>query len=677
MKYINQDIYTNVYKPNKNAMIVGSFNNVEEHKANFESFAERSGEIVNNLSGGKIDRVGFDFLPPLKQAGAMKASAMIVEHWFINGFTIADINNSINVGSLSTSQVKTVDGKFVNIVPSPVIALLKDADLWVGTVFGLNVDRELQSYGLSPQDILTYADAYALFQLKGKYDDNFHKDIDLLPELTGQEDMFRYIKIAETTRAKVSFEVQGGSDNFLYKGLVFFDRENPGKNRVYVYTTETLIDADLPQIYYEVAEDGLTSSIYIMVKDDISETDLLLQSIFADFAGDYGLMGSRTIEDGLSLIPSLSVFQQANIDDLRADILAIEPRLTQIDQDIEIIKTITPRVDSLEAQKQLDRADIETLKNDKLDKTTFNSAIQQKADKLTTYTRIDIDGKFNPLSLKVDALETSVGDTTKGLVKDMVDTKTKDQEQDGKLATIEPQVASHERRVASLEATISGVNATSEIIETEREWDGSLQPTTTTTNSNTYTITGTTIGGTATNDGVAFVFSANKKLLVSFSGKVILAGTTQVDVAWVGTLIVGRTKPIILQAVRETTSGDINALYATLSSNGVITLTRNSGSSVQMGTIVVDKLSQFIVARSAEFVKKVDFQPVEVKATSAITRLDAYDTWKTGIEEVKTYIGKTTLTTTSQTVGGAINEINSKINLDDTTLVALETALGL
>ncbi len=35
--YIDAEYYTNIFKPNKNAMITGSFNNVESHIADFDA----------------------------------------------------------------------------------------------------------------------------------------------------------------------------------------------------------------------------------------------------------------------------------------------------------------------------------------------------------------------------------------------------------------------------------------------------------------------------------------------------------------------------------------------------------------------------------------------------------------------------------------------------------------
>ncbi len=79
--YIDADYYTNVYKPNRNAMIVGTFNNVDQHVADFDAFRNRASELVDRLVSNKISEAGgIEYVTPTSQTFLRKATASIVQY---------------------------------------------------------------------------------------------------------------------------------------------------------------------------------------------------------------------------------------------------------------------------------------------------------------------------------------------------------------------------------------------------------------------------------------------------------------------------------------------------------------------------------------------------------------------------------------------------------------------
>lgn len=77
---IDAAYYTDVYKPHKNAMITGSFNNVQNHIANFDAFRNRATELVDRLLQNRISALGgVEFLNGFEESLAKKATAGFVE----------------------------------------------------------------------------------------------------------------------------------------------------------------------------------------------------------------------------------------------------------------------------------------------------------------------------------------------------------------------------------------------------------------------------------------------------------------------------------------------------------------------------------------------------------------------------------------------------------------------
>ncbi|MDT1064805.1 hypothetical protein RM190_23345, partial [Paracoccus sp. CPCC 101403] len=62
---------------------------------------------------------------------------------------------------------------------------LQKTEMWDGIAVGVDIEKNLQSLGYNLKDLLFVDEALQLFQLKGNYDDNFHKDIDFSNELQG------------------------------------------------------------------------------------------------------------------------------------------------------------------------------------------------------------------------------------------------------------------------------------------------------------------------------------------------------------------------------------------------------------------------------------------------------------------------------------------------------------
>lgn len=79
--YIDAPYYTAVFKPNKNAMIQGAYNNVDAHVANFESFVARASELADRLLNNKITHLGgIDFVSPYPQSLIKKAVGAFVQN---------------------------------------------------------------------------------------------------------------------------------------------------------------------------------------------------------------------------------------------------------------------------------------------------------------------------------------------------------------------------------------------------------------------------------------------------------------------------------------------------------------------------------------------------------------------------------------------------------------------
>lgn len=365
--YIDQDYYTNIFKPNKNAMLIGSFNNVTQHVADFDAFRNRASELVDRLVSNKVTEVGgIDFVSPTPQMFLKKAVASIVQHWFIAGYVPNDINNAINIGSLNITRVMQ-NPTFRKYVPFDAILLIQKSGLADMNYVGIDLTKRLSGLGIDVKDILLMSDALKVFQQKNKYDDNFHIDIDYSSELTNQA-IDRWIKVVETTKNKISFEITGGSQTENARALIFIDKADftAGNTEAYIYSTKLLAQDQKPDYY--VKNDNGTLSVYIKVADNIPSADahFLISNIYADDAGEYKLFGSQTNDTNLTVINKANILQSA-------DLTILNQKLTNIEQQIQAIQGTT-------AQVATNKTDIALLKADNITNKRRIGDVESKAN---------------------------------------------------------------------------------------------------------------------------------------------------------------------------------------------------------------------------------------------------------------------------------------------------------
>ena len=159
---------------------------------------------------------------------------------------------------------------------------------------------------------MLFSDALAIFQQKGKYDDNFHITIDFKSELTNLDGIDRYIKIAETTARNTSFTILGGNEGEAARAVVILDAdyiEDRTKSAAYIYNVGLALDHK-PDFYANEANGKV--NIYVKVKDNIKNTHLLITDIAPDEKGKYKLLGSTTSSSNLLKITKTSIFTEAN-----------------------------------------------------------------------------------------------------------------------------------------------------------------------------------------------------------------------------------------------------------------------------------------------------------------------------------------------------------------------------
>lgn len=281
--YIDATYYTNIYKPNKNAMVEGTFNNVASHVANFDAFTNRASELVDRILSNKVTSVGgIDYVSPTPQMFLKKATAAIIEHWYISGYVTSDLDNSLSIGSVNVRQLRNNE-TFRKLVPLSALTLIQKSGLWENRVFSLDVSKELNSWGIDPSDILTIQDAVSVFQQKGHYDDNFHKDINFGNELTGTSND-RWINIVKTTNEKVAFDITGGSDSDIGRAALFINKNDFAKDSsethlYFEYNDKTTAD-DAAQYtsdgtyIYRTLDDGKYFQVDIASYVTVKEIDL-------------------------------------------------------------------------------------------------------------------------------------------------------------------------------------------------------------------------------------------------------------------------------------------------------------------------------------------------------------------------------------------------------------------
>lgn len=351
--YIDATYYTSVFKPNKNAMIQGSFNNVEANRANFEAFSLRASELADRILNNKVTELGgIDFIAPTPQGFIKKAVASLVQLWFMNGYNTAQIDTSISIGSFSAHQIKTNE-TLRKIISLDALVLLQKTKMWDGRVIGVEISERIKSLGFDLNDLLFIDDALDLFQLKGDYDDNFHEDINYFSTLTQAPGNHRFICIAKTTRRHVSFEALGGAGHHtqLVKTLLMLDNqqpEDPTLSGAYQYNQS--ITNTLPNYYARTeqkrdADGNLYDEyqIWVEVEDSTLEKDshILVSNIYADDKGEYKLHGSVTnIDNTYKLIPKQNILEKADITAVTNSLTSLEASLRTLSQQLGTVTQV-------------------------------------------------------------------------------------------------------------------------------------------------------------------------------------------------------------------------------------------------------------------------------------------------------------------------------------------------
>ncbi len=348
--YIDANYYTNIFKPNKNAMLIGRFNNVESHVADFDAFRNRASELVDRLLSNKISQAGgIDFISETPRTFLKKATAAVVQHWFINGYVVSDLDSTLSIGSFNIRQYKTNE-TFRKVIGLDALALIQKSGMWDNKIMGIDLSQELGNLGIDQNDILYTSDAIQLFQQKGDYDNNFHVDIDFTNELTGLN-IDRWVKIVETTNKFISFDISGGSGIEVANAKIFMKDNGvtSSDGRAYTFSTELLTNTQKPDYYFQNVNGVL--SIYVKVDDDLDPTlgHFLISNIYADDAGEYKLFGSQTNDTGLFEMGKFNVLQAADVTALEAEIKLIradiaiakglEPLITQNVADVKVLKS--------------------------------------------------------------------------------------------------------------------------------------------------------------------------------------------------------------------------------------------------------------------------------------------------------------------------------------------------
>ena len=356
--YIDANYYSEIFKPNKNGMIIGTFNNVEQHLADFDSFRNRASELVDRILNNKITEIGgIDYVSPTPQMFIKKATAAIIQHWFISGYVTSDLDNTLAIGSLNVRQLRNNDS-FRKLVPLDALLLIQKTGMWDNRVFSVDVTKELHNQGIEPSEIVLLSDALQIFQQKGDFDDNFHVDIDFGSELTGTTSD-RWIKIIETTAKRISFEIMGGSDDDIAKALIVINKNDfsVGNSEAYIYSQNPIINQAEPN-YFVKNSDG-TLSFYVKIKDNIIDTHFLLSNIYSDDFGNYKLFGSITNSSELTELNKANILQAADLQALQSaiiqvesDIQSISGEVAKIDQNTLDIANLKPRTTTLEQTTQ-------------------------------------------------------------------------------------------------------------------------------------------------------------------------------------------------------------------------------------------------------------------------------------------------------------------------------------
>lgn len=483
--FIDADYYTNIFKPNKNAMIIGSFNNVDSHVADFDAFRARASELVDRLVGNKITEVGgIEYVSPTPQMFLRKATASFVQYWYIAGYTPADIDNTVSIGSVNIHQLKNNE-TFRKYIPLDALLLIQKSGMWENAVFGVDITKRIRDLGIDTTDIVFMSEALQIFQQKNKYDDNFHVDIDYSSELSAQQ-IDRWIKIVETPRSKVSFEIMGGSKDEIAKALLVIDANDltAGNTEAYIYSTK-LVAQDQKPDYYVKKENGMLS-VYVKVDDDIDPADahLLISNIYADEAGEYKLFGSQTNDSNLTQVNKSNVLQDA-------DITILEQKIAQVEQDIATIQGEVAKINKNEQ-------DINALKQDNTSNKNRLNTIESQQSTNT--------GNIGSNTQNILTTESKVTTLNGEVIK-----KDGSTDFDAGFTPKNPQSPATKAIVDALESKLRNDFQTLSGYETE--WEGSETPVEDTTNTDQYKMD---LNPLTPQLGQAFEFKNKKQINLTF-----------------------------------------------------------------------------------------------------------------------------------------------------------------
>lgn len=414
--YIDAPYYINIYKADLNARIEGNFNKVAEHKENFDAFRNRASELVNRLTHNAVEEQGgIDYLQERPAAWIAKATAALVEYWYINDYKIGDININFSLGGMSLQRLKQNE-TFRKFVPETVVAAIQASGLAKNSVAFFDSTGS-SSYQVCENELdLTELDAR--YQRKGNYDANFHTSIDIQGEQTQTVDT-RYYKIAQV--------MKDNSNPIVFSMIADRGREFPSvKYFVSIAQTYGLVDAsnsgvavmtpvastvNLLDVY--VVEEADTLDVYVKgVDNDMS--DILITDIASANYAEFGNYGSRTTAPEGSIVLARKEYTAGTIDEanilaqiaqLTTDVEALDGKITQADLPqirIDLNKNTTDLAElkadylSTKAQVQTNKNDIATL-SPKVNANT--EALKNKLD--IQYTANDngklpqvIDGKL-------------------------------------------------------------------------------------------------------------------------------------------------------------------------------------------------------------------------------------------------------------------------------------------
>lgn len=385
--YIDAPYYINIYKADLNARIEGNFNKVAEHKENFDAFRNRASELVNRLTHNAVEEQGgIDYLQERPAAWIAKATAALVEYWYINDYKIGDININFSLGGMSLQRLKQNE-TFRKFVPETVVAAIQASGLAKNSVAFFDSTGS-SSYQVCENELdLTELDAR--YQRKGNYDANFHTSIDIQGEQTQTVDT-RYYKIAQV--------MKDNSNPIVFSMIADRGREFPSvKYFVSIAQTYGLVDAsnsgvavmtpvastvNLLDVY--VVEEADTLDVYVKgVDNDMS--DILITDIAAANYAEFANYGSRTTAPDGSIVLARKEYTAGTIDE--ANILA---QIAQLTTDVEAL------------DGKLTAADLPQIRID-LNKNT-NDLAELKADYLSTKAQVQTNkNDIATLSPKVNA----------------------------------------------------------------------------------------------------------------------------------------------------------------------------------------------------------------------------------------------------------------------------------